>query len=155
MPAHDAGDNEHGTAHAAAGLWRRVDPDPGPDGMAGAIAKAEQLTKENQNYVMPQQFANRANPAIHRATTAEEIWRDTDGKVDILVSGVGTGARSPVCQVLRNAIRRCRSSPLSRRRPSAFRRPPGPAPTAGDRRWFVPEILDTEVYDEIVKVEIR
>ena len=63
--------------------------------MAGAIAKAEQLTKENQNYVMPQQFANRANPAIHRATTAEEIWRDTDGKVDILVSGVGTGARSP------------------------------------------------------------
>ena len=62
---------------------------PGPEGMGGAIARAEQLAKENPNYLMPQQFANPANPAIHRATTAEELWNDTDGQVDIVVSGVG------------------------------------------------------------------
>ena len=61
---------------------------PGPDGMGGAIAKAEQLLAENPDWVMPQQFANPANPAIHRATTAEEIWADTDGRIDILISGV-------------------------------------------------------------------
>ena len=64
---------------------------PGPDGMPGAIAKAEELAKTDQRYFIPQQFENPANPAIHRATTAEEVWRDTDGKVDIFVSGVGTG----------------------------------------------------------------
>ena len=128
---------------------------PGPDGMAGAIAKAEQLTKENQNYVMPQQFANRANPAIHRATTAEEIWRDTDGKVDILVSGVGTGGtitgvgqvlkeRNPQVQVV--AVEPAASPVLSGG-------PKGPHPLQGIGAGFVPEILDTEVYDEIVKVE--
>ena len=128
---------------------------PGPDGMAGAIAKAEQLTKENQNYVMPQQFANRANPAIHRPTTAEEIWRDTDGKVDILVSGVGTGGtitgvgqvlkeRNPQVQVV--AVEPAASPVLSGG-------PKGPHPLQGIGAGFVPEILDTEVYDEIVKVE--
>jgi len=64
---------------------------PGTEGMPGAIRKAEQLVAENPNYFMPQQFKNPANPEVHRLTTAEEIWRDTDGKVDILVSGVGTG----------------------------------------------------------------
>src|ERR1700719_3058015 len=64
---------------------------PGAEGMPGAIAKAEALAKTAQRYFVPQQFENPANPAIHRATTAEEVWRDTDGKVDIFVSGVGTG----------------------------------------------------------------
>ena len=75
---------------------------PGPEGMGGAIARAEQLAKENPNYLMPQQFANPANPAIHRATTAEELWNDTDGQVDIVVSGVGTGGTiTGVGQVLK------------------------------------------------------
>ncbi len=75
---------------------------PGPEGMGGAIARAEQLAKENENYLMPQQFANPANPEIHRKTTAEEIWNDTDGRVDILVSGVGTGGTiTGVGQVLK------------------------------------------------------
>ncbi len=64
---------------------------PGPDGMGGAIRKAEELAASDSRYLIPQQFKNPANPAIHRKTTAEEIWRDTDGKVDILISGVGTG----------------------------------------------------------------
>jgi len=64
---------------------------PGSEGMLGTIRKAEQLVAENPNYFMPQQFKNPANPEIHRLTTAEEIWRDTDGKVDIIVSGIGTG----------------------------------------------------------------
>ena len=64
---------------------------PGPEGMPGAIARAEELAKTDSQYFVPQQFENPANPAIHRATTAEEVWRDTDGKVDIFVSGVGTG----------------------------------------------------------------
>jgi cysteine synthase A len=64
---------------------------PGPDGMPGAIAKAEELAKEDLRYFVPQQFDNPANPAIHRATTAEEIWIDTDGEVDVVVAGVGTG----------------------------------------------------------------
>lgn len=72
---------------------------PGPDGMKGAIAKAEELQRENPKAVLLQQFANPANPAIHRKTTAEEIWRDTDGKVDIFVSGVGTGGELSVVSV--------------------------------------------------------
>ncbi len=128
---------------------------PGPDGMGGAIAKAEELAKENENYVMPQQFANPANPAIHRATTAEEIWRDTDGKVDIFVSGVGTGGtitgvgqvlkeRNPDIQVI--AVEPTASPVLSGGAK-------GPHPIQGIGAGFVPEILDTGVYDEIVKVE--
>ncbi len=128
---------------------------PGPDGMGGAIAKAEELAKENENYVMPQQFANPANPAIHRATTAEEIWRDTDGKVDIFVSGVGTGGtitgvgqvlkeRNPDIQVI--AVEPTASPVLSGGAK-------GPHPIQGIGAGFVPEILDTGVYDEIIKVE--
>jgi len=75
---------------------------PGPEGMPGAIAKAEELAKSDARYFVPQQFENPANPAIHRATTAEEIWNDTDGKIDILVSGVGTGGTiTGVGQVLK------------------------------------------------------
>jgi len=80
---------------------------PGPDGMAGAIAKAEALTKSHPKYFMPQQFQNPANPEIHRRTTAEEIWDDTDGAVDIVVAGVGTGGTiTGVGQVLKDDMHR-------------------------------------------------
>jgi cysteine synthase A len=128
---------------------------PGAEGMAGAIAKAEELTKQHPNYVMPQQFANRANPAIHRETTAEEIWRDTDGEVDIFVSGVGTGGtitgvgqilkqRKPEVQVI--AVEPSASPVLSGGAK-------GPHPLQGIGAGFVPEILDTGIYDEVIGVE--
>jgi cysteine synthase A len=128
---------------------------PGPDGMGGAIAKAEELVKENPGYFMPQQFANPANPAIHRMTTAEEIWRDTDGEVDIVVSGVGTGGtitgvgqllkeRKPEVQMI--AVEPAASPVLSGGAK-------GPHPIQGIGAGFVPEILDTGVYDEIIQVD--
>ena len=127
---------------------------PGPEGMGGAIARAEQLSKENENYLMPQQFANPANPAIHRATTAEEIWRDTDGEVDIFVSGVGTGGTiTGVGQVLKEhkpevqviAVEPAASPVLSGGAK-------GPHPIQGIGAGFVPDILDTGVFDEVVAV---
>jgi cysteine synthase len=127
---------------------------PGPEGMGGAIARAEQLAKEHPNYFMPQQFENPANPAIHRKTTAEEIWNDTDGTVDIVVSGVGTGGtitgvgqalkeRKPSVQII--AVEPAASPVLSGGAK-------GPHPIQGIGAGFVPGILDTSVYDEIVQV---
>jgi cysteine synthase A len=127
---------------------------PGPEGMAGAIAKAEELAASDPKYFMPQQFANPANPAIHRATTAEEIWADTDGAVDILVSGVGTGGtitgigqvlkeRKPSVQVI--AVEPAASPVLSGGAK-------GPHPIQGIGAGFIPAILDTTVYDEVVAV---
>ncbi len=128
---------------------------PGPEGMGGAIAAAEKLAAEHPNYLMPQQFANPANPAIHMTTTAEEIWRDTDGKVDILISGVGTGGtitgigqvlkeRKPSVQVV--AVEPAASPVLSGGAK-------GPHPLQGIGAGFVPEILDTSVYDEVITVD--
>ncbi|MFN8125005.1 MAG: cysteine synthase A [Candidatus Nanopelagicales bacterium] len=127
---------------------------PGPDGMGGAIAKADELLQANPTWVMPQQFANPANPAIHRRTTAEEIWTDTDGAVDIVVSGVGTGGtitgvgqllkeRKPSVQIV--AIEPEASPVLSGGAK-------GPHPIQGIGAGFVPDVLDTSVYDEIVTV---
>lgn len=128
---------------------------PGPDGMGGAIAAAESLAKSDPDkYFMPQQFANPANPQIHRRTTAEEIWRDTDGEVDIVVSGVGTGGtitgvgqvlkeRKPQVQIV--AVEPDASPVLSGGAK-------GPHPIQGIGAGFVPEILDTHVYDEIIRV---
>ncbi len=127
---------------------------PGPDGMGGAIAAAEELAKSDPRYLIPQQFANPANPAIHRATTAEEIWNDTDGQIDILISGVGTGGtitgvgqvlkeRKPDVQVI--AVEPAASPVLS----GGVK---GPHPLQGIGAGFVPEILDTDVYDEVVQV---
>ncbi|MCF8526267.1 MAG: cysteine synthase A [Candidatus Nanopelagicales bacterium] len=128
---------------------------PGPEGMGGAIAKATELAESDPRYFMPQQFMNEANPAIHRRTTAEEIWNDTDGKVDILVSGVGTGGtitgvgqalkeRKPSVQVI--AVEPAASPVLQGG-------PKGPHPIQGIGAGFIPAILDTDVYDEVVGVQ--
>jgi cysteine synthase A len=123
--------------------------------MGGAIAKATELAASDPKYFMPQQFMNAANPAIHRTTTAEEIWDDTDGQVDILVSGVGTGGtitgvgqvlkeRKPGVQVV--AVEPAASPVLSGGQK-------GPHPIQGIGAGFVPAILDTEVYDEVIGVQ--
>jgi cysteine synthase A len=128
---------------------------PGPDGMPGAIAKAEELAKSDPRYFIPQQFENPANPAIHRATTAEEIWNDTDGKVDIVISGVGTGGTiTGVGQVLKerkSSVRMVAVEPAASPVLSGGQK--GPHPIQGIGAGFVPAILDTGVIDEIITVE--
>ena len=127
---------------------------PGPEGMPGAVRKAEELAADDPRYFIPQQFENPANPAIHRATTAEEIWADTDGQVDIFVAGVGTGgtvtgvgealkAKKPGVKVI--AVEPAASPVLS----GGNR---GPHPIQGIGAGFVPGVLNTGVYDEIVQV---
>lgn len=128
---------------------------PGSEGMGGAIRRAEELASSDERYFMPMQFKNPANPEIHRRTTAEEIWRDADGKVDILVAGVGTGgtitgvgealkAHKPSIQVI--AVEPDASAVLSGS-------PKGPHPIQGIGAGFIPEILNTKIYDEIVRVK--
>ena len=128
---------------------------PGPDGMGGAIAKAEEIAKGDGDFFVPQQFENPANPEIHVLTTAEEIWADTDGQVDILVAGVGTGGTitgvgrrlkelKPGVQVV--AVEPAGSPVLS----GGVK---GPHPIQGIGAGFIPAILDTTVYDEVVTVE--
>ena len=128
---------------------------PGPEGMPGAIAKAEELAKSDSRYFVPQQFENPANPAIHRATTAEEIWKDTDGEVDIVVSGVGTGGTiTGVGQVLKErkpSVKMIAVEPAASPVLSGGQK--GPHPIQGIGAGFVPAILDTGVVDEIIQVE--
>lgn len=128
---------------------------PGPEGMGGAIARARELAATNSNYLMPQQFENPANPEIHRRTTAEEIWNDTDGAVDIVVAGVGTGGTiTGVGQVLKQrkpGVRIIAVEPAAS--PVLSGGPKGPHPIQGIGAGFVPPILDTGVYDEIIAVE--
>jgi len=127
---------------------------PGAEGMKGAIKKAEELAAANPNYYMPQQFKNPANPEIHRLTTAEEIWRDTDGKVDILVAGVGTGGTiTGVSEVLKKkkpgfkaiAVEPAASPVLSGGKP-------GPHKIQGIGAGFVPDVFKKEFVDEIIQV---
>ncbi|GGY05164.1 cysteine synthase A [Paludibacterium paludis] len=127
---------------------------PGPDGMGGAIARARELVEANPDtHFMPQQFENPANPAIHRATTAEEIWNDTDGKVDIFVAGVGTGGTvTGVGEVLKarnSAVRVVAVEPDAS--PVLSGGAKGPHPIQGIGAGFVPAILNTGVYDEIIR----
>jgi cysteine synthase A len=128
---------------------------PGPEGMGGAIKKAEELAASDPKYFIPQQFKNPANPEIHRRTTAEEIWRDTDGKVDFLVCGVGTGGtitgvgevikgRKPSFRVV--AVEPDASPVLS----GGLK---GPHKIQGIGAGFIPEVLNTGIYDEIVRVK--
>jgi len=128
---------------------------PGAERMPGAIKKAEELAASDKRYLIPQQFENPANPAVHRATTAEEIWRDTDGKADILVSGIGTGgtitgvgeaikARKP--SFLCVAVEPDASPVLSGGQA-------GPHPIQGIGAGFVPKVLNTRIYDEVVRVK--
>jgi cysteine synthase len=128
---------------------------PGAEGMPGAIAAAEKLAKTDSRYFIPQQFANPANPDIHRRTTAEEIWRDTDGQVDIVVSGVGTGGTiTGVGQLLKErkpSVRLVAVEPAAS--PVLSGGAKGPHPIQGIGAGFVPEILDTSVIDEIIQVE--
>lgn len=127
---------------------------PGPDGMGGAIRKAEEMAAADPRYLIPQQFANPANPEIHRRTTAEEIWADTDGQVDFLVAGIGTGGTiTGVGQVLkarRPSFRCIAVEPDASPVLSGGQK--GPHPLQGIGAGFVPAILDTTVYDEVVRV---
>jgi cysteine synthase A len=128
---------------------------PGAERMPGSIKKAEEMAAADKRYFIPQQFENPANPEVHRKTTAEEIWNDTDGKVDILISGIGTGgtitgvgevikARKPSFQCV--AVEPDASPVLSGGQP-------GPHPIQGIGAGFVPKILNTKIYDEVVRVK--
>ncbi|MFE4951593.1 cysteine synthase A [Leifsonia sp. NPDC056665] len=127
---------------------------PGPDGMRGAVEAAQKIVAENDNAIWARQFANEANPAIHRATTAEEIWADTDGGVDIFISGVGTGGTiTGVGQVLKErkpGVEIVAVEPIDS--PILSGGKPGPHKIQGLGANFVPEILDTSVYDEVIDV---
>lgn len=127
---------------------------PGEKGMSGAIARAREILAENPDCFMPDQFSNPANPEIHRKTTAEEIWRDTDGKVDIFVAGVGTGGTiTGVSQVIRqrkSAFRAVAVEPADS--PVLSGGGPGPHKIQGIGAGFVPDVLDRSVIDEVVTV---
>jgi len=127
---------------------------PGAEGMPGAVRKAEQLAAENPDYFMPQQFKNPANPEVHRLTTAEEIWRDTNGRVDILVSGIGTGGTlTGVTEVIKPrkpefkaiAVEPTDSPVLSGGKPGSHK-------IQGIGAGFIPDVLRTDLIDEIITV---
>ena len=127
---------------------------PAAQGMKGAIARAEELVKADKNAVMPQQFSNPANPEIHRRTTAEEIWNDTKGAVDVFVSGIGTGGTiTGVGQVLKKRKPSLRVVAVEPEDSAVLSgKPPGPHKIQGIGAGFIPEILDRSVIDEIVTV---
>jgi cysteine synthase A len=128
---------------------------PGPEGMLGAIRRAEEIVASDPNCFMPQQFNNPANPEVHRRTTAEEIWRDTDGKVDILVAGVGTGGTitgvSEVIKARKPSFQAIAVEPEAS--PMLSKGIKGPHPIQGIGAGFIPEVLNTKAYDEVITVK--
>jgi len=128
---------------------------PGKAGMSGAIAEAEKIAKSNPNALLLQQFKNAANPEIHRKTTAEEIWRDTDGKVDILVAGVGTGGTiTGISDVLKKRKKDFISIAVEpENSPVLSGGKPGPHKIQGIGAGFLPDVLKLDLVDEIVKVK--
>jgi cysteine synthase A len=128
---------------------------PGPEGMEGAVARAEALAETDSRYLLLQQFENEANPAIHRATTAEEIWNDTDGAVDAVVSGVGTGGTitgvSEVIKQRKPSFKAIAVEPADS--PVLSGGKPGPHRIQGIGAGFVPAVLNTSILDEIVQVQ--
>lgn len=143
-----------------AALGAEVILTPGAEGMPGAIRKATEIASENENYFMPQQFNNPANPEIHRQTTAQEIWRDSDGQVDILVAGVGTGGTITGCsEVLKEkkpgfvsiAVEPV-TSPVITQRKSGEDLMPGKHTIQGIGAGFIPDVLNVDIIDEVVTV---
>jgi cysteine synthase A len=136
-------------------LGARIILTSGPGGMAEAIARAEEIARSDSRYFMPQQFKNPANVQIHRETTALEIWRDTDGQVDVIVAGVGTGGTITGCgQVLKPkkaALRLVAVEPAASPVLSGGQK--GPHPIQGIGAGFVPDILDMKVVDEVIQVK--
>jgi cysteine synthase A len=128
---------------------------PGSEGMPGCIKKAEALAASDPRYFIPQQFENPANPEIHRKTTAEEIWRDTDGRADILVAGIGTGGTitgvGEVIKARKPSFRCVAVEPDASPVLSGGQR--GPHPIQGIGAGFVPGVLNTKIYDEVVRVK--
>ncbi len=137
-------------------LGAQLELTPGPQGMKGAIARAEELAGQNPAlFNIPQQFKNQANPEVHRRTTAVEIWEDTDGRVDILVGGVGTGGTitgvGQVIKPLKPSFRVVAVEPVDS--PVLSGGQPGPHKIQGIGAGFVPEVLDTHIVDEIIQVK--
>lgn len=128
---------------------------PGSEGMGAAIRKATEMVNSDPRYFMPQQFENPANPEIHRRTTAEEIWRDTDGRVDIVVSGIGTGGTiTGIGEVLKErkpSVKMVAVEPDASPILSGGQK--GPHPIQGIGAGFVPAVLNTKIYDEVVRVK--
>jgi cysteine synthase A len=134
---------------------------PAADGMPGAVRKAEELVARNDNYFMPQQFKNPANPEIHRKTTAEEIWRDTEGAVDIVVSGVGTGGTiTGVGEVLKSRKPEVKmvavepaNSPVITQKLAGQELKPGKHTIQGIGAGFIPDVLNLDIIDEVIRVQ--
>jgi cysteine synthase A len=128
---------------------------PGSEGMLGAIRRAEEIVAADPNCFMPQQFNNPANPEIHRRTTAEEIWRDTDGKVDILVAGVGTGGTiTGVAEVIKERKPGFQAIAVEpEASPMLSKGTKGPHPIQGIGAGFIPDVLNTKIYDEVITVK--
>ena len=134
---------------------------PAAEGMPGAVRKAEEMAAENSNFFVPQQFENPANPEVHRQTTAEEIWRDTDGKIDIFMAGVGTGGTiTGVSEVLKKKNPNVRSiaieptnSPVITQRKAGEDLKPGKHTIQGIGAGFIPGVLNVDIIDDVVQVK--